>query len=99
MGGASFLTSLWLWRKTHNYLLSGALFLLLISIIGVLYLIFQYDFVNLLPRILTALSLSARYDNFLRGVIRISDIVFYLSFTAFFVYLSVWRLQEQRYGE
>jgi ABC-2 type transport system permease protein len=47
-------------------------------------------------RFLSALSLSDRYDNFVRGIINAGDVVFYLSFSTFFIYFSYYTLAAQR---
>ncbi|MCL2520017.1 MAG: ABC transporter permease [Spirochaetaceae bacterium] len=87
-----------LWRKSANARLTILVAVGLLLVIGLLYLILNEGFVRLIPNMMLALSLSSRYDNFLRGVIRLSDVVFYLSFSAFFVYLAAWRLEEGRYA-
>ncbi len=53
---------------------------------------------GLLPEIMTALSLFERFYNFLNGVFDLTAIVFYVSVTGLFLFLTVQSLEKRRYN-
>ena len=48
--------------------------------------------------LITALSLFDRLDNFVYGILNVSDIVFYLSAVALFLFLTVQSLEKRRWS-
>lgn len=55
-------------------------------------------FEGLLPKIMNELSLFERFYVFVNGVFDITAIVYYLTFIAFFLFLSVQSLEKRRYN-
>lgn len=53
---------------------------------------------GLLPEIMSALSLFERFYVFVNGVFDVKSVVFYLSVTGFFLFLSVQSLEKRRYN-
>ena len=50
-------------------------------------------------KILSWFSLMSRYQNFNRGILNLADIVYYLSFTAVFLFLTVRVLEKRRWSQ
>ena len=49
--------------------------------------------------IFSYLSLLSHYNNLLNGVFNSADVIYYLLVSAFFIALSIWRLEAERsYG-
>lgn len=54
-------------------------------------------FDGLIVRVLLWFSIFTRFNFFTRGILRISDIVYYVSFTALFLYLTVNVIEKRRW--
>ena len=52
---------------------------------------------GLVGKLATHLSLLERMDNFEKGVINTSDVIFYLNFSAFFLFLTMRSLESRRW--
>jgi len=89
-------------------LLSGAIYLLTKNLnitiafcgltiipLSMLYMFYNDAFSNLFPNIILKLALFDRFENFVGGIFDISAIVYYISITVFFVFLTV-RMMEKR---
>jgi len=50
-------------------------------------------------KVLNWFSLLSRYDNFSRGILDLSPIVYYISFTAVFVFLTIQVIERRRWSE
>lgn len=57
------------------------------------------SFLPFLPDVLSFVSLIRRYDEFAVGIMGISNIVFYLSFIALFLFLTVRVIEKRRWSE
>ncbi len=55
-------------------------------------------FEGLLPKIVTKLSLFERFYSFVNGVFDLTAVVYYVTFAAFFLFLSVQSLEKRRYN-
>ncbi len=66
----------------------------------VFFLVGQQEFVDLLPAVLASalfnLSLASHFQSILRGVIDSRDVVYYVSFIGFFLYLNWWAVRRPR---
>ena len=56
-------------------------------------------FEGLFPQIISQLSLFARFYTIVNGVFDVTAIVYYLSVTGFFLFLSVQSLEKRRWSE
>lgn len=84
-----------LWRASKNLTL-GLLSAAGLCIPAVAAYLFCADrFVSLIPNAVTSLNLFSRFSGFTYGHLDIPGIVFYLTFTAFFLFVTV-RLAEKR---
>lgn len=64
----------------------------------VVYIVSPDTLEGLVPNIMSALSLFERFYVFVNGVFDLKGIVFYLSVTGFFLFLSVQSLEKRRYN-
>lgn len=83
---------------TRNEELAYGIALLLIAIITATYFWDSSTFEGLLPNIMRQLSLFDRFNTFVSGVFDVTAIFYYLSVTAFFLFLSVQSLEKRRYN-
>lgn len=68
-----------------------------LGIAAALYFVNDLIYDGIIVRVLLWFSLFTRYNFFMRGIIRISDIVYYLSFSALFIYLTVNVIEKRRW--
>ena len=83
---------------TKNEKLAYGSGLLLIVILSVLFFVKTGIFEGLLPKIMSQISLFERVYTFVNGVFDLTVIVYYLTFAAFFLFLSVQSLEKRRYN-
>ena len=75
----------------------GLYFLAVAGLLAV-YLTTPEKFEGLLPALMKELSLFERFSVFVNGVFDMTGIVFYVTFAAFFLFLSVQSLEKRRYN-
>lgn len=63
-----------------------------------LYLLFTTKFDALLGNVLGAVSIVERYNNFLLGIFDVSALVYYLSVSFLFVFITIQRIKKKRYN-
>lgn len=83
---------------TKNEKLAYGIGFILIALLLILYFVDASIFEGLLPRIMEQLSLFERFNTFVNGVFDMTAIVYYLTFIAFFLFLSVQSLEKRRYN-
>jgi len=83
---------------TKNTKLAYGAGFLLIAVLSVLFFANTTIFEGLLPKIMSQLSLFERFYTFVNGVFDLTAIVYYLTFAAFFLFLSVQSLEKRRYN-
>lgn len=83
---------------TRNENLAYGVTFVLIAALAVLYLTDSSAFEGLLPGIMTKLSLFRQLSSFVNGAFDLTAIVYYLSVTGFFLFLSVQSLEKRRYN-
>ena len=83
---------------TKNEKLASGIGFILIALLLILYFVDASIFEGLLPRIMEQLSLFERFNTFVNGVFDMTAIVYYLTFIAFFLFLSVQSLEKRRYN-
>jgi len=91
--GISFL----LYERTKNYYL--AIITAAVSLGALAFAFFMNNllFDGIMVKSLQWLSLWARFNNFTRGILDIADIVYYISFSAAFLYLTVNIIEKRRW--
>ena len=89
----------WLIRSlTRNENLGYGVGLTLMGITTAAFLINSTKFEGLLPNIMKKLSLFDRLDTFVNGVFDLTAVVYFLSVTVFFLFLTVQSLEKRRYN-
>lgn len=83
---------------TRNENLAYGVTFVLIAALAVLYFTDSSAFEGLLPDIMTKLSLFRQLNSFVNGAFDLTAIVYYLSVTGFFLFLSVQSLEKRRYN-
>nr|WP_319777128.1 ABC transporter permease [uncultured Sphaerochaeta sp.] len=67
-------------------------------IIGLIFLISRDVFPGLITKTLQWFSLTSRFSDFPRGILKLADMVYYLSFCGFFIYLTSRRIEKKRWS-
>lgn len=83
---------------TKNDTLAYGIGILLFAVTFITYYLDSSKFEGLLPQIMTKLSLFERFYVFVNGVFDMTAIVYYITFAAFFLFLSVQSLEKRRYN-
>ena len=83
---------------TRNENLAFGACFALIAALAVTNLVNGGVFEGLLPNIMTKLSLFDRFTGFVNGVFDLTSIVYYVSVTVFFLFLSIQSLEKRRYN-
>jgi ABC-2 type transport system permease protein len=96
---AELMIASWVNKQNHQHKISLILLITLWTITIILAIIQPQLFRGLLGRLMLAMALPMRFRNFSSGIIILNDVVFYLSITAFFLYLTVWRIERYQFKE
>ena len=87
-----------LYHLTKNITVSAIIGGILAAAVLILYLLSASIFENALPSLLNSLALFRRYYDFTYGIFNLKDVIFYLSFTAFFLFLTGKSLDKKRWA-
>ncbi len=82
----------------HNGWLAAAVGLAAEGLLAAVYLFFSDRFTNLISNILEHISITDRYSNFTLGIFDGSALIYYLSVSFLFVFLTIQRIQKKRYN-
>lgn len=82
----------------HNGWLAAAVGLAAEGLLAAAYLFFSDRFTNLISNILEHISITDRYSNFILGIFDGSALIYYLSVSFLFVFLTIQRIQKKRYN-
>ncbi len=90
--------SLLLSLNTKNYY-AGVIFVALGAlVIGITYFTKPEFYDGLLVKVFNQLSVMSRFDNFLKGILNLSDVVFYLSFSVAFIFFTINVIEKKRWS-
>ncbi len=84
--------------NTKSWIASGAVVLLGAAAIVVLHLLHPPFFNGLIPDVLDWFSLLDRYDGFTLGLLKLQEVVFYLSFTSIFLFVTIRMVEKRRWA-
>ncbi len=87
-----------LYYLTKNIMVTAIIGATLAALTLALYFISGAIFEGAFPALLSSLALFERFYNFTYGIFDLKDVLFYLSFSTFFVYLSVRSLEKKRWA-
>lgn len=82
----------------HNIWLSAILGVVAEGVLIALYFLFTTKFDALIGNVLGAISIIERYNNFLLGIFDVSALVYYMSVSFLFVFLTIQRIKKKRYN-
>ena len=82
----------------RNIYVCAAVALVGLGIVAALYFTNEFFFDGLIVRSLEWFSLLKRYDNFSMGILSQSPIVYYISFSSIFVFLTVRMIEKRRWS-
>jgi len=85
------------YNATRNIVATVLVAAIAITIAGGLYLINNMIYDGIIVRSLLWFSAFVRFGNFTRGVLNLSDIVYYISFSALFVYITINVIEKRRW--
>ncbi len=86
------------YANTRSWVTAGAVTLLGAATIVVLHLVQPDVFNGLIVEVLDWFSLLERFDAFTLGVIELEEVVFYLSFTSIFLFVTVRMIEKRRWA-
>lgn len=89
-------TGLYFW--IHNIWMSVIVGVLLEGVLIAMYFLFTSKFDGLIGNTLGAVSIVERYNNFLLGIFDVSALVYYVSVSFLFVFITVQRIKKKRYN-
>jgi ABC-2 type transport system permease protein len=88
----------WVWyNSTKNIFSALVVGLLGLLVAGGLYAFNNLIYDGIIVRTLQWLSVFTRFDYLSKGIFNVSDVVYYLSFTVLFIYLSVNAIEKRRW--
>mgnify|MGYP005837905719 FL=1 len=87
----------YIYLNTKNLYITAAVFLLGALIIAATYFIDKVVFIGFMRKFFSWFSLNKRYENFSMGLLKIDSLVYYLSFTGLFLFLTVRLIEKQRW--
>ena len=92
------LTALWMYNATKNIPAAILPVIAGLIIIGAVYLINRELYINLIGKTLSWFSLTKRFSDFPMGILKLDALIYYLSFTGFFLFLTTGRIEKQRWS-
>jgi ABC-2 type transport system permease protein len=88
---------LFVFLTIRNWIVSAATFLLGTGLVVILFVVNPQAFEGLIVRVLEWFSLLERFTDFNRGILSISPIVYYISFSSAFIFLTVRVIEKRRW--
>jgi ABC-2 type transport system permease protein len=95
---ASVLAAVFVFLTTRNLWVALAVGVLALAATFVSYLLWPGSFDGLLVHVVVWFSLVARYNNFSRGVLAVGPVLYYVSFAATFLFLTVRVIDRRRWA-
>ncbi len=86
------------YANTRSWIASAVVVLLGAATIVALHLVHPRIFDGLIPDVLGWFSLLDRYDGFTLGLLKLQEVVFYLSFTSIFLFVTVRMVEKRRWA-
>lgn len=87
---------LYLW--IHNATLSVVLGVIAEAALTITFVLRTEAFDNLLGNALNSISIIERYDNFVLGIFDVSALIYYVSVSFLFVFITIQRIRKKRYA-
>ena len=87
-----------LYLYTRNYLVSTIAAFVLMVPMSLLYYFKRTLFEGLIPKIISSLAVFDRFNNFIYGIFDLRAVIYYISITVFFVFLTVQSFEKKRWS-
>ncbi|MCX7788465.1 MAG: ABC transporter permease [Spirochaetes bacterium] len=87
----------YIYLNTKNLYITVAVLLIGAIIIAAAYFIEKGVFIGFMRKFFSWFSLNKRYENFSMGLLKVDSLVYYLSFTGLFLFLTVRLIEKQRW--
>lgn len=87
---------LYLW--IHNAALSAVIGVIAEAALTITFVLHTEAFDNLLGNALSSISIIERYDNFVLGIFDVSALIYYVSVSFLFVFITIQRIRKKRYA-
>lgn len=89
---------MWIWYNSTKNIVAA----LVVGVLGILiavgaYMINNLVFDGIIVRVFLWLSVFIRFDHLANGILNLSDIVYYISFAALFIYLTINVIEKRRW--
>ncbi|MDC7232598.1 MAG: ABC transporter permease [Spirochaetales bacterium] len=88
----------WMYNATKNIPSAVITAAVGVALTGILFLINQDLFINLIGKTLSWFSLTRRFSDFPLGILKLNAVIYYLSFSGFFLFLTTQRIEKQRWS-
>lgn len=92
------IVSIALYFWIHNGWLAAGIGLISEAVLVTVYILFTDRFTSLISNVLEHISITERYSNFTMGIFDGSALVYYLSVSFLFVFITIQRIQKKRYN-
>ncbi len=86
-----------IYNSTKNIYVSLIFAVLSAGAVAIIYFINSLAFDGIITKVLGWFSVLSRFDNFNMGIFDVSDIIYYLTFSAAFLYLSINSIEKRRW--
>ena len=90
--------ALFFYFNTKNWIVTGIVAAIAGATVGVVYAIDSSLYENLIVNVLAWISLLGRFDSFALGLIKLSDVVFYLSFISILLFITTRLIEKRRWA-
>ncbi len=90
--------ALTVYSGTKNITVSGIFAIIGYVIMGVLYFINPNIYDGVIVKVLSWFSVLSRFENFYMGILSVSDVVYYITFTCAFLYFTVNVIEKRRWS-
>lgn len=88
----------WIYFSTKSFYIGGAVLLLGAIIVVLFALLDNKVFTGFIGNVLAWFSLLKRYQDFTRGLLKLDSIIYYLSFSGFFLFMTVRLIEKRRWS-
>ncbi|MDR1902307.1 MAG: ABC transporter permease [Treponema sp.] len=89
---------LFLYLNTRNVIITAGITALGAIVIAVLYLVKREVFFGFIMNFLSWFSLNKRYGNFSMGILELESLIYYISFSGLFIFLTVRLIEKRRWN-
>jgi len=90
--------AIFFYSNTKSWIATGVIAVIGAAVIVILYFVAREVFAGLIVEVLNWINLLERYDGFTMGIVKLEEVVFYLSFTSVLLFLTVRIIEKRRWA-